>query len=136
MSNQSTRISHKHRGEWAEAQFVADALKNGFEIFTPIGDCSSIDFVIFHDGKPIRIQCKATWTNLKGKSKWNIGKGSSAKKRYTDHDVDFLALYDGNIQCWRFVRPSETNGQKTFRIPQEETKQLENWHDLKEFNDH
>jgi hypothetical protein len=136
MSVPSPPRSDKHRGEWAEAQFVADALKNGFEIFTPIGDCSSIDFVIFHDGKPIRIQCKATWTNLKGKSKWNIGKGSSAKKRYTDHDVDFLALYDGNIECWRFVRPSETNGQKTFRIPQEETKQLENWHDLKEFNDH
>jgi hypothetical protein len=136
MSVPSPPRSDKHRGEWAEAQFVADALKNGFEIFTPIGDCSSIDFVIFHDGKPIRIQCKATWTNLKGKSKWNIGKGSSAKKRYTDHDVDFLALYDGNIECWRFVRPSETNGQKTFRIPQDETKQLENWHDLKEFNDH
>jgi hypothetical protein len=136
MSVPSPPRSDKQRGEWAEAQFVADALKNGFEIFTPIGDCSSIDFVIFHDGKPIRIQCKATWTNLKGKSKWNIGKGSSAKKRYTDHDVDFLALYDGNIECWRFVRPSETNGQKTFRIPQDETKQLENWHDLKEFNDH
>jgi hypothetical protein len=136
MSVPSPPRSDKHRGEWAEAQFVADALKNGFEIFTPIGDCSSIDFVIFHDGKPIRIQCKATWTNLKGKSKWNIGKGSSAKKRYTDHDVDFLALYDGNIECWRFVRPSETNGQKTFRIAQDETNKLENWHDLKEFNDH
>jgi hypothetical protein len=111
-------------------QFVADAMRYGFEVFKPIGDSTAADVILIWEHRLITIQVKSTFTDNNGKSKWNIGKGSSAKKRYTDDDVDFLALYDGNIDRWRFVRPSETNGQKTFRVLQNETNKLDNWNDL------
>ena len=130
MPHESTPRRDKQNGEWAEMQFVADALRHGFEVFKPVGDSTAADVILIYHGRPITIQVKATFTDLNGKSKWNIGKGSAAKKRYSDDDVDFFALYDGTIKHWRFVRPSETNGQKTFRVDQKETNNLENWHDL------
>lgn len=130
MQDESPKRRDKQNGEWAEMQFVADAMRYGFEVFKPVGDSTAADVILIWDGRPIKIQVKSTFTNLNGKSKWNIGKGWQTKKRYTDHDVDFLALYDGNIDRWRFVRPSETNGQKTFRVLQNETNKLDNWNDL------
>jgi hypothetical protein len=130
MQDESPRRRDKQNGEWAEMQFVADAMRYGFEVFKPIGDSTAADVILIWEHRLITIQVKSTFTDNNGKSKWNIGKGSSAKKRYTDDDVDFLALYDGNIDRWRFVRPSETNGQKTFRVLQNETNKLDNWNDL------
>lgn len=130
MQEKSPKRNDKRKGEWAEAQFVADALRNGYDVFSPIGDSSLVDFVLFRKGELITIQCKATWVDYNGWSKWNIVKGSMSKERYTDLDIDFFALYDGTLNKWRFVRPSQTNGQKTFRVSQNETNNLENWHDL------
>jgi len=130
MQDESPRRRDKQNGEWAEMQFVADAMRYGFEVFKPVGDSTAADVILIWEHRLITIQVKSTFTDNNGKSKWNIGKGSSAKKRYTDDDVDFLALYDGNIDRWRFVRPSETNGQKTFRVLQNETNKLDNWNDL------
>lgn len=130
MPHESPRRRDKQNGEWAEMQFVADAMRYGFEVFKPVGDSTAADVILIWETRLITIQVKATFTDANGRSKWNIGKGSSAKKRYTDDDVDFFALYDGNIDRWRFVRPSETNGQKTFRVSQNETNKLENWNDL------
>jgi hypothetical protein len=130
MHDESPRRRDKQNGEWAEMQFVADAMRYGFEVFKPVGDSTAADVILIWEHRLITIQVKSTFTDNNGKSKWNIGKGSSAKKRYTDDDVDFLALYDGNIDRWRFVRPSETNGQKTFRVLQNETNKLDNWNDL------
>lgn len=130
MQDASTRRRDKQNGEWAEMQFVADAMRYGFEVFKPVGDSTAADVILIWETRLITIQVKSTFTDNNGKSKWNIGKGSSAKKRYTDDDVDFFALYDGNIDRWRFVRPSETNGQKTFRVLQNETNKLDNWNDL------
>lgn len=130
MPHESPRRRDKQNGEWAEMQFVADAMRHGFEVFKPVGDSTAADVILIWENRTITIQVKATFTDLNGKSKWNIGKGSEAKKRYTDDDVDFMALYDGTIKKWRFVRPSQTNGQKTYRVHQQETNNLENWHDL------
>jgi Holliday junction resolvase len=130
MLEKSPRRSDKRNGEWAEAQFVADAMRQGFDVFRPIGDSAAIDFIVSKRNTIKTIQVKATWVDYNGKSKWNIGKGSSAKLRYTDQDIDFFALYDGTLGAWRFVRPSETNEQKTFKVAQNETNKLENWNDL------
>ncbi len=46
MLEKSPRRSDKRNGEWAEAQFVADAMRQGFDVFRPIGDSASIDFII------------------------------------------------------------------------------------------
>lgn len=130
MLEKSPRRSDKRNGEWAEAQFVADAMRQGFDVFRPIGDSASIDFIISKRNIIQTIQVKSTFVDYNGRSKWNLGKGSESKGRYTDEDVDFFALYDGTLSAWRFLRPEDTNGQKTFRIYQNETNKLENWNDL------
>jgi len=80
------------------------------------------------------IQIKSTFTDLNGISKWNIGKGQNCKGRYND-SVDWFALWDDTIKHWRFFKPVDTNGQKTFRVHQTNTNNLENWHDLETHDD-
>ena len=127
-------MSNKSRGEWAELQFAADAKRHGWEIFIPFGDDCDFDMIITRGTTRFTIQIKSTYTDLNGVSKWNIGKGHNCKGRYND-SVDWLALWDDNIKHWRFFKPADTNEQKTFRVHQTNTNNLENWNDLETHND-
>ena len=127
-------MSNKSRGEWAELQFAADARKYGWDVFIPFGDDCDFDMIITKQSLVLTIQVKSTYTDLNGTSKWNIGKGHDCKQRYND-DVDWFALWDDTIKHWRFFRPSNTNGVKTFRVKQTNTNNLENWNDLENDDD-
>ena len=127
-------MSNKALGEWAELQFAADARKHGWDVFIPFGDDCDFDMIITKGDAVLTVQIKSTYTNLNGTSKWDIGKGQHCKDRYDD-SVDWFALWDGNIEHWRFFKPAQTNGVKTFRVKQTNTNNLENWIDLETHDD-
>ena len=50
----------KERGEWVEAQFIAQALRMGFKVSKPWGDSSAYDVGVEHGRQFFRIQVKST----------------------------------------------------------------------------
>jgi hypothetical protein len=69
MHDESPKRRDKQNGEWAEMQFVADAMRYGFEVFKPIGDSTAADVILIWETRLITIQVKSTFTDANGRSK-------------------------------------------------------------------
>jgi PD-(D/E)XK endonuclease len=80
----------KERGEWVEAQFIAQALRKGFRVLKPWGDSSAYDVCVEHGRQFFRMQVKST--------SFRVGNGylcaftpNRRGARYTTRSVDFFA---------------------------------------------
>lgn len=74
--------------------FCSYFLNQGYEVFLPLNEDTSIDLIIYLAGVCKRIQVKATKpkdSRLKAQNRscnnWSI-------KKYTTNDIDFVAVYD------------------------------------------
>jgi PD-(D/E)XK nuclease superfamily protein len=50
----------KERGEWVEAQFIAEALGRGFTVLKPWGDSRPFDVALNFGNRIVRVQVKST----------------------------------------------------------------------------
>jgi len=94
----------KKRGEWVEAQFIAQALRKGFRVLKPWGDSSFYDIGVEHGRHFLRMQVKST--------SYQVANGyvcafrpSRRGKRYTTKNVDFFAAYVIPQNVW-YLLPS------------------------------
>jgi hypothetical protein len=94
----------KERGEWVEAQFVAQALRKGFKVLKPWGDSSSYDMGVEHGRHFFRMQVKSTSYRL-GNGYLCAFKPNRKGKRYTTKKVDFFAAYVIPENAW-YILPS------------------------------
>jgi hypothetical protein len=72
-------------------------LENGFDVFTPIGENSGLDFVAVRGGKIVRVQVKSTNAIKDGKMvfglrKTRVNTRAVFNNPYPD-TVDYFALY-------------------------------------------
>ena len=81
----------KHRGEWAELNFMTRAAESGFNVSKPWGDSSRYDVAVERDGPFLRVQVKSTIARQDGGYVCAIK--SSPCQYYTRHQVDFFAVY-------------------------------------------
>ncbi len=94
----------KERGEWVEAQFIAQALRKGFKVLKPWGDSSSYDIGVEYRRLFFRMQVKSTSYRL-GNGYLCAFKPNRRGARYTTKRVDFFAAYVIPENVW-YVLPS------------------------------
>jgi hypothetical protein len=110
-------LNNKKSGTIGEYAFVVEALKQGLDVYTPIGDYSTTDILVENpDGKHFRVQVKTTGKRIDNhRFKVVVGQGLK-KQRLKRKDVDVLAVYLSSIDCWFIIPMSKTKGQKTFAL--------------------
>ena len=52
--------TYKERGEWVEAQFIAEALGHGYTVLKPWGDSQPFDVALCFGNRVVRAQVKST----------------------------------------------------------------------------
>jgi PD-(D/E)XK endonuclease len=97
----------KERGEWVEAQFIAQALRMGFKVLKPWGDSSAYDVGVEHDRQFFRIQVKSTSYQLGSGYLCGFKPNRSSSVKYTTKTVDFFAAYVIPQNAW-YVLPAST----------------------------
>jgi PD-(D/E)XK nuclease superfamily protein len=94
----------KHRGEWAELNFMTRVTERGFNASKPWGDSSRYDVAVELDGRFLRVQVKSTIARQDGGYVCAIK--SSRCQYYTRHQVDFFAVYVIPEDVW-YILPAE-----------------------------
>ena len=114
-------LNNKKSGTIGEYAFVVEALKQGLDVYTPVGDYSTTDILV---GNPaaqhFRVQVKTT-TVRRGEHRFKVVVGTGPKKeRLSAKDVDILAVYLQPIDCWYLLPMVKCSNQKSFAFyPQE-----------------
>lgn len=96
---------NKLKGDIGATQVIADLVKKGYVILTPIV-CESLPFDImaYKDGVTKRIQCKYSSNGkVASETSWTDRNGSH-KKKYSDCDFDYYGVYLPSID--KVVYPS------------------------------
>jgi hypothetical protein len=114
-------------GTISELQFMVEAAKNGFTIFTPIGHSQKADVVVWKKpNKPISVQIKkglfessGNWkistSSKKPSCMANKGEKGSLYTNYVDGDFDVLAAHIVESGCWALWRLKDIAGQSSIR---------------------
>ncbi|MGA8502618.1 MAG: group I intron-associated PD-(D/E)XK endonuclease [Candidatus Sulfotelmatobacter sp.] len=92
----------KERGEWVEAQFIAEALGRGFTVLKPWGDSQPFDVAINFGNRIVRVQVKST-SCLAGTGYRCEFERSSRSSPYTLKQVDFFAVCVIPRNAWYLI---------------------------------
>lgn len=102
----------KRAGSIYEQQFFLDALKNGLEVFTPIGDYLPQDCIVMNSaGRTFRVQVKGTGVLVEDKRRnGGLGRymitsasGKKVKETIDCTKVDTLAAYIEPVNAWYII---------------------------------
>ena len=102
----------KRTGSIYEQQFFLDALKNGLEVFTPIGDYLPQDCIVMNSaGRTFRVQVKGTGVLIEDKrNNGGLGRymitsasGKKVKETIDCTKVDTLAAYIEPVNAWYII---------------------------------
>lgn len=125
----------KLKGDIGTTQVIADLVKKGYVIFTPVV-CESLpfDIIAYKDGVSTRIQCKySSDGHVSGETSWTDKNGSHSRK-YTDSDFDYYGVYLPDID--KVVYPSvKLRGIKIAAEVRNSATPFYWWEDFKEFTD-
>ena len=91
----------KHRGEWAQIQFMAEAARRGLHVLLPYGDSHHYDLVIGSTAGLHRIQVKSTSVFR------NRCYRAETHRTYSPADIDFLAIYVIGGDIWYVIPASK-----------------------------
>jgi len=94
----------KKRGEWVELQFMAQALRKGFNVSKPWGDSSSHDVGLEYGRRLLRVQVKSSSFRT-GNGYLCAFKPNRRGARYSIKKVDFFAAYIIPANAW-YILPS------------------------------
>jgi hypothetical protein len=95
----------KERGEWAELQFMASAVRKRFKVLKPWGDSSAYDVGIAHGRQLLRVQVKSTSYRLSNGYQCGFRPNQASNRRYTTRRIDFFAAYIVQEDVW-YIIPS------------------------------
>lgn len=100
----------KRQGEWAEAVFLAHAIREGLCVTRPWGDSARYDFIVDCHGQLLRIQVKSTrHQHRRGYSFMNSS--ADFRRLYSAKEVDYLALYVIPSDLW-YIVPAQKVGRR------------------------
>jgi hypothetical protein len=92
----------KERGEWVEAQFIAEALRHGYKVLKPWGDSSSFDAALCFGNRIVRVQVKSTSCRV-GTGYFCQFKPNYLSEPYTLAQLDFFAAYVIMQDAWYLI---------------------------------
>ena len=110
----------KVKGNIGEAAIVLDLIKQGYPVFTELGDNSKVDLIVLIDNIPVKVQVKYRTIDEGGSVELKAAKaGPNYRFRYIGSDVDVFACYVPEEEIVFYVSASEvvaSKGGLKFRI--------------------
>ncbi len=92
----------KERGEWVEAQFIAESLGRGYTVLKPWGDSQPFDVALNFGNRIVRVQVKST--------SYRVDNGYRCQfqtyfhgRQYTLKQLDFFAGYVIPQKTWYLI---------------------------------
>ena len=108
----------KRKGNLYEQKFFSEALNQGFEVFTPLGDYLPQDCLVMNvAGKVFKVQIKGTEAKSKDPKRGGLGRymvtcatGSAGKESIDCTKVDILVAYVEEENIFYIIPAIELNG--------------------------
>lgn len=94
--------TYKERGEWVEAQFIAEALGRGYTILKPWGDSQPFDVAINFGSRIVRVQVKSTSYRVDNGYKCQF-KTNFHGRQYAPDQLDFFVGYIVPQRTWYLI---------------------------------
>ncbi len=82
--------NYKERGEWVEARFMADAMRQGYKVLKPWGDSQPFDAALHFGNRIVRVQVKSS--SFRFSTGYLCQLRSNSQRRYTVDNIDFFAV--------------------------------------------
>jgi len=92
----------KERGEWVEAQFIAEALSRGFTVLKPWGDSQPFDVALNFGNRVVRVQVKSTSYRLSSGYRCEFQPNVHGRQ-YTLEQLDFFVGYVIPHKAWYLI---------------------------------
>ena len=92
----------KHRGQWVEAKFITEALRCGYRVLKPWGDCEPFDVALNFGDRVVRVQVKSTTLRAGTGYRCHIMPNRRAAP-YTLDQLDFFAAYIIPQDVWYLI---------------------------------
>jgi hypothetical protein len=92
----------KERGEWVEAQFIAEALRRGHTVLKPWGDSQPFDVALNFGNRILRVQVKSTSYRVDNGYRCQFQTNSHGRQ-YTPRQLDFFAGYVIPPKTWYLI---------------------------------
>ena len=92
----------KERGEWVEAQFIAEALGRGYTVLKPWGDSQPFDVALNFGNRVVRIQVKSTSYRVSTGYRCEFHPNIQGRQ-YTLKQLDFFAGYVIPQKTWYLI---------------------------------
>jgi hypothetical protein len=92
----------KERGEWVEAQFIAEALGRGFTVLKPWGDSQPFDVALYFGTRIVRVQVKSTSYRVDAGYRCQFGTNHNGRQYAPEH-IDFFASYVIPRKAWYLI---------------------------------
>ncbi len=101
----------KRKGYIYEQTFFTEALKNGLEVFIPLGDHLPVDCILVNSaGKNFNVQIKGSEKSSKGERKngckryrFSTTTGRVVKQPLDCTKVDIVAIFCADINTWYLI---------------------------------
>jgi hypothetical protein len=93
--------NYKERGEWVEAQFIAEAMRHGYKVLKPWGESSPFDVALYFGSRIVRVQVKST--SARKTTGYLCHLRSAPQRPYTLSNVDFFAGYVVPQDVWYLI---------------------------------
>ena len=110
LTNKTSRLPTKRRGEIAEAAFLLKAASLGFSVAKPWGESDRYDFIVDSGARSWRVQVKSAHTSAINGYTFHAC-GNAHSRRYTARDIDFIVGYVVPDDVW-YVFPIQLFGRK------------------------
>src|SRR5580693_1807556 len=94
--------NYKERGEWVEAQFIAEALGRGYTVLKPWGDSQPFDVALIFGNRVVRVQVKSTSFRVSTGYMCQF-KTNYHGRQYTPNLIDFFASYVVPQRTWYII---------------------------------
>jgi hypothetical protein len=92
----------KERGEWVEAQFIAEALRRGYTVLKPWGDSRAFDVALSFGSRIVRVQVKSTICRVGTGYRCHLERNRRSSP-YTLKQVDFFAAWIVPENLWYLI---------------------------------
>jgi hypothetical protein len=94
--------NYKERGEWVEAQFIAEALRRGYTVLKPWGDSQPFDVALNFGTRVVRVQVKSTSFRISTGYRCEFQPNIQGRQ-YTLKQIDFFAGYVIPQKTWYVI---------------------------------
>src|SRR5579863_5769072 len=94
--------TYKERGEWVEAQFIAEALRRGYSVLKPWGDSRAFDVALNFGSRLVRVQVKSTTFRVGTGYRCEI-EPNRMSDPYTLKQLEFFAAYVIPQETWYLI---------------------------------